>query len=115
MVKRVVVGAHYGLRDWLVQRVTAAGMAVYSVLFAAVLVSCAPGGYEDWRALFASQWMRLATFVFFLGLLWHAWIGMRDILMDYVKPTAARLSLQVLTVIVLVGYAGWTIQILWSA
>lgn len=115
MVKRVVVGAHYGLRDWLVQRVTAAGMAVYSVLFAAVLVTCAHGGYEDWRALFASQWMRLATFVFFLGLLWHAWIGMRDILMDYVKPTAARLSLQVLTVIVLVGYAGWTIQILWSA
>jgi succinate dehydrogenase / fumarate reductase membrane anchor subunit len=115
VVKRIVVGAHYGLRDWLVQRITAAVMAVYSVLFAALLVTCAPGGYGDWRALFASQWMRLATFVFFLGLLWHAWIGMRDILMDYVKPTAARLSLQVLTLIALAGYAGWAIQILWSA
>jgi succinate dehydrogenase / fumarate reductase membrane anchor subunit len=115
MVKRVVVGAHYGTRDWLAQRVTAAAMAVYTALFVALVVICAPGGYEGWRALFATHWMRLATLVFFLSLLWHAWIGVRDILMDYVKPTAARLSLQVLTIIALVGYAGWAIQILWSA
>ncbi len=27
MVNRIVVGAHYGLKDWLVQRVTAVVMA----------------------------------------------------------------------------------------
>ena len=111
---RTVVGAHYGIKDWLVQRVTAVVMAVYSVLIAVVVIACAPAGYEDWRALFASQWLRLATFVFFLSLFWHAWIGVRDILMDYVRPTAIRLSLQALVVVVLVGYAGWAIQILWS-
>ena len=49
-----------------------------------------------------------------LALLWHAWIGVRDIWMDYVKPTGLRLTLEVLTLVSLVVYAGWTIGILWG-
>ena len=49
------------------------------------------------------------------SLLWHAWVGVRNILMDYVKPTGVRLALQVRrSSALLVGYAGWTIQILWG-
>jgi succinate dehydrogenase / fumarate reductase membrane anchor subunit len=43
----------------------------------------------------------------------HAWVGMRDILMDYIKPTGLRLALEVLVILVLVGCAGWAVQILW--
>jgi succinate dehydrogenase / fumarate reductase membrane anchor subunit len=114
MVKRVVTGAHYGLRDWLAQRVTATVMAVYALAFAAAMLVCAPRDYDAWRALFANQFVRAATFVFLVCLFWHAWIGVRDILMDYVKPTGVRLAMHVLAVLVLVGYAGWAIQILWS-
>ncbi len=92
MVTRVVTGAHYGLKDWLVQRVSALVMAVYLVLFVGAMLVCSPGNYEEWRAVFAPQWMRLATLLFFLSLFWHAWIGMRDILMDYVSSTAGRAS-----------------------
>jgi succinate dehydrogenase / fumarate reductase membrane anchor subunit len=49
-----------------------------------------------------------------VALLWHAWVGVRNILMDYVKPAYVRLTLQVLVIGVLVGYAGWTIQVLWG-
>jgi succinate dehydrogenase / fumarate reductase membrane anchor subunit len=114
MVKRIVVGAHYGLKDWLVQRVTALVMALYALLFAGMLLVCAPADYEAWRALFSPQWMRLVTLVFVLSLFWHAWIGMRDILMDYAKPTLVRLALQVAVALLLIAYAGWAIQILWS-
>lgn len=114
MVKRVVVGAHYGLKDWLTQRVTAALMAAYTVIFAGILLICPPQHYGDWRALFENQWMRVATFLFFVSLFWHAWIGMRDILMDYIKPTALRLGLEIIVAVLLAGYAGWAIQILWS-
>ena len=31
MVERIVSGAHYGLRDWLMQRVTAVVMALYAL------------------------------------------------------------------------------------
>lgn len=114
MVKRVVTGAHYGLKDWLAQRITALVMAVYVIVFVGILLACPPHIYEDWRALFAQQPMRIATLIFFLSLFWHAWLGMRDILMDYIKPTGVRLGLEVAAVLVLAGYAVWVVQILWS-
>jgi succinate dehydrogenase membrane anchor subunit len=113
MVKSVV-GAHYGLRDWLVQRVTALLMAVYTVVFVGILLICPPQHYGEWRTLFENQPMRVATFLFFVSLFWHAWIGVRDILMDYIKPTPVRLGLEIVAAVLLVGYAGWAIQILWS-
>jgi succinate dehydrogenase / fumarate reductase membrane anchor subunit len=57
--------------------------------------------------------MRVATLLFAVSLAWHAWVGMRDIWMDYVKPDGLRLALQVLTVLLLACYLGWTVQILW--
>lgn len=113
MVK-VAVGARHGLRDWLVQRVTAVLMAIYTVVFVGILLICPPQHYAEWRALFESLPMRVATFLFFVSLFWHAWIGVRDILMDYIKPASVRLGLEFVVAVLLVGYAGWAIQILWS-
>lgn len=113
MVDRVVVGAHYGLRDWLAQRITAAIMAVYTVIVLVVLLTGAPIGYAVWKDLFAQGWMRVATLLFAASLGWHAWVGMRDILMDYVKPAGARLALEVVVLLAIAGYLAWTVQILW--
>jgi succinate dehydrogenase / fumarate reductase, membrane anchor subunit len=113
VVERVVVGAHYGLRDWLAQRVTAAIMAVYTLILLVVLVGGSPITYGVWKDLFTQGWMRVATLLFAASLAWHAWVGMRDILMDYVKPVGARLTLEVAVLLVIAGYLGWAIQILW--
>jgi len=113
MVARLVVGAHYGLRDWLVQRVTAVVMAVYSLIVAAWVLIDPPVNYSAWKSMFASGWMRTATLLFIVSLLLHAWVGVRDIVMDYVKPAWLRLCLHVLVILVLVAYAGWSVQILW--
>ena len=87
---------------------------VYVIVFVGILLVCPPRSYEQWHALFGNQLTRIATFVFFISLFWHAWIGVRDILMDYVKPTGVRLGLEIAVVLVLVGYAVWAVQILWS-
>ena len=70
-------------------------------------------GYDRWSGIFASQWMKVLTFVTIVSLLWHVWVGMRDIWMDYVKPTGLRLALDMFTIVWLVGCAGWAIQVLW--
>lgn len=114
MVKRVVVGAHYGLRDWLVQRVTAVVMVVYILLLMVVFMVSPPSDYGSWKALFSNQWMRAATLLFLLSLFMHAWIGVRDILMDYVRPTGLRLALQIVVVLALMFYGVWAAQVLWS-
>lgn len=111
--KRLVVGAHYGMRDWLSQRVTATLMALFTVLLLVQLLLPGPLNYERWAGIFAAQWMKVLTFVVIVSLLWHAWVGVRDILMDYIKPVGARLVLQVATLVWLVGCAGWAVQVLW--
>jgi succinate dehydrogenase / fumarate reductase membrane anchor subunit len=113
VVERIVTGAHYGLRDWLAQRITAVIMAVYTVILLFVLIGAAPITYRVWKDLFAQGWMRVATLLFAASLAWHAWVGVRDILMDYVKPVGVRLSLQIVVLLTIAAYLAWTIQILW--
>ena len=99
-----VTGAHYGLKDWLIQRITAVLMVLYVILI----------DYTAWKNLFSHQWMRFATLIFFICLFWHAWIGIRNILMDYVHATAVRLTLQILVIVSLLFYTVWTADILWN-
>lgn len=114
MVNRIVVGAHYGLRDWLGQRITAVVMALYTLILVAAILMTPSMTYESWRALFSGGFMRFVTFVFFVSLFYHVWIGVRDIFMDYIKPIGLRLALQVITIVLLLGYACWAVIILWS-
>ncbi|MEJ2767869.1 succinate dehydrogenase, hydrophobic membrane anchor protein [Mycetohabitans sp. B46] len=111
--KRLVVGAHYGLRDWIAQRATAMIMAIYTVILLVWFFSAGNFSYDGWAAIFSIQWMKLATFVTLLALFYHAWVGVRDIWMDYVKPVGVRLVLQVLTIVWLVACTGYAAQILW--
>ena len=113
-MKRVVVGAHYGLRDWLAQRVTGAIIAVYVMLLGASWLTLSrPLTYQAWKHLFAQGWMRVATLLFAASLAWHAWVGMRDILMDYIRPVGLRLGLQIVVLLTVLAYLGWPIHILW--
>ncbi|MGJ7502954.1 MULTISPECIES: succinate dehydrogenase, hydrophobic membrane anchor protein [Variovorax] len=113
--KRIVVGAHYGLRDWLSQRITGGLMALFTiVLLAQLIFTRGPIGYDLWAGIFAAQWMKVLTFSVIIALLYHVWVGMRDVWMDYVQPVGIRLVLQIFTIVWLVGCAGWAIQVLWK-
>ena len=111
--KRLVVGAHYGLRDWLSQRVTAALMALFTIVLLVQVLMPGELGYDRWAGIFSAQWMKVLTFVVIVSLAWHAHPGVRDIWMDYVKPVGIRLALQVFTIAWLVGCASWAVQVLW--
>jgi succinate dehydrogenase membrane anchor subunit len=113
VTQRIITGAHYGLRDWLAQKITAVIMAVYSVIALIVLLSGVPLSFVVWKDLFSQGWMRVATLLFMVSLAWHAWVGVRDILMDYIKLAGLRLALEVLVLLTIAAYVGWTIQILW--
>ena len=112
MVIRNPVGAHYGLKDWIIQRATAIIMALYSVYFLLMMVLLKPSTFENWRLFFSGGFAKFATFLFFISLFYHAWIGVRDIWMDYIKPDGLRLVLMIATAAALVGYSGWAMLIL---
>jgi succinate dehydrogenase / fumarate reductase membrane anchor subunit len=104
----------HALRDWLAQRITAGVMAAFTlIVLAQVVFNNGTMGYEKWAGIFAPHWMKLLTLVVVLALTYHVWLGMREIYTDYIKPVWLRLSLQVFTMVWLVGCVGWAIQVLW--
>jgi len=112
-MNRLVVGAHYGLKDWLAQRVTAVVMAAYTLIIVAAMLGGVVGSREAWHGFMAHGFIRFITFLFVVSLCYHAWVGVRDIWMDYINSAAVRVILHVLTLLALVGYAGWAVQIIW--
>jgi len=113
MVRRHAIGAHYGLRDWLMQRITGLVIALYSIVLVVALVA-GRLPLDAWQEMFAHTWFKLATFLTLISVFLHAWVGMRDIIMDYIRAAAIRLALEVLVAAALVVYTGWAIQILWG-
>jgi succinate dehydrogenase / fumarate reductase membrane anchor subunit len=114
VVNRIVTGAHYGLRDWLAQRITAVVMAVFTLFVAGYLLMQPSFGYDTWSELFSGNVMRSFALLFLLSLFYHAWVGVRDIAMDYVKPTGLRFAVHVLVILALLLYTIWSVQILWG-
>ena len=114
VVGREVIGAHYGWRDWLLQRVTAVVMLVYTLFFIGLVMRLPARDYDHWKALWDMASMRYATVLFALSVLLHAWVGVRNIFMDYVKGAGLRLVLYVLVILALIAYGVWVVQILWG-
>ncbi len=114
MVKREVVGAHYGLRDWLAQRITAVIMLVFTLLVLMALLTLPKFDFWHWQALWDLPLMRYAALLFCVALLYHAWVGVRNIFMDYIKDSGLRLTLYVLVILALIAYGAWAVQILWG-
>jgi succinate dehydrogenase membrane anchor subunit len=114
MVRREVVGAHYGLRDWIAQRVTAVVMVIYTVVILSVVAGLPKIDYYQWLVLWQTPLVQYATVLFMVSLLIHAWIGVRNIFMDYIKDPALRLALYVLVIGALMWYGAWSVQLLWG-
>jgi succinate dehydrogenase / fumarate reductase membrane anchor subunit len=112
--KRIVTGAHYGARDWIAQRVTAIILTAYTLYLLVRLLAMPELTYSSWYQLFASPFMKVATLLALVSLAYHTWVGMRDVYMDYVKPTWLRLTVEIATIVLLLGYACWAIIILWK-
>lgn len=118
--KRIVTGAHYGTRDWLAQRITGVIIAVYAVIMLIAVFRLPELSYGTWSGLFVSPFMKVVTMLAVLSLIYHAWVGIRDVIMDYITPqnfprfpAFLRLMLEVGTILLLIGYATWAAVILW--
>lgn len=115
MVDRKLAGAHYGLRDWAMQRITAVVMLLYTVLFLFFLLGLAGADdYTEWQAFFDKTWVKVFTQTTFIALFLHAWVGVRDLWMDYIKPFGLRLFLQSATIVWLVGCTVYSFKVIWG-
>lgn len=101
-----------GLRAWVVQRLTAMFMAGFILAAIILLLATPPGSYTAWREWIAHPVLSLASALFFASLLMHAWVGMRDVIMDYISSTGIRFCLLVVVGGFLFAMAMWVLRVL---
>lgn len=115
MVNRKLTGAHYGLRDWAMQRITAVIMLAYTAVFVLFLLGLAGAeDYSAWQAFFGKTWVKVFTQTTLIALFLHAWVGIRDLWMDYIKPFGLRLFLHCATIVWLVACAVYSFKVIWG-
>lgn len=101
-----------GLRAWLVQRVSAVYMLLFTLFLLFHFVLDPPQSYLAWHGWVRNPGVSIATFVFFAALFLHTWVGVRDVVMDYVRPLALRISALALLGFSLMAMAAWVMRIL---
>ncbi len=117
MVRANITGASYGLGSWVQQRVTAVIMLVLTVVFftfVAYLALNVNSSISSWQSAFSCSFVRVFVQVFFASLVLHAWVGIRDLWMDYITNNMLRLTLHVLTILWLVINLIYSIKIIWA-
>jgi succinate dehydrogenase / fumarate reductase membrane anchor subunit len=108
-------GSHTGTGTWLLQRATALVMALVLPVLTLCFLVALPLDFAGWQALFASLWLRVLMLLTAAALALHAWVGMRDIFMDYVRPMGLRLALYLAVIVTLAGSVAWLAAILFDA
>jgi succinate dehydrogenase / fumarate reductase membrane anchor subunit len=114
MVKKITSLTGSGVRDWLIQRITAILLVAYTLFLVTYLILHTPLQYADWSALFHCNWIRIFTFFTLLSVMYHTWVGMWTVFTDYVKYPGLRLTVQALTILALFGCLVWGITIVWG-
>lgn len=111
---KTATGSHTGTGTWLVQRATALVLAVALPSLAIRFLAAMPLDFASWQALFAPLWVRVLMLLTGGALALHAWVGMRDIFMDYVHHTGTRLVLYLGVILTLAGCEIVMIMTLWK-
>ena len=114
MLIQLLTNKYPGMRIWLSQRLTALVMAFYIVLIVIMLLIMQPVGFTAWHDFVSPIWFRLLTLIFFMCLFMHAWLGIADVLKDYVFNKTLRGYMQITVDILLLVYLAWVSIILWN-
>jgi succinate dehydrogenase / fumarate reductase membrane anchor subunit len=116
MVKKNITGAGYGFNSWLQQRVAAVIMLVFALAFLVFIFYAAfslNSSFSSWQNLFSYKSTKIIVQIFFIALLWHAWVGVRDIWMDYIQCATRKLILHTLTLLWLVASLIYSVSVIW--
>lgn len=114
MVTNITSLSGVGLRDWLIQRVSAVVMAVYILLMLGFMLTHSPMDYATWSQLFKCSVVRVSSVLFLLSLMLHAWIGVWTVTTDYLSCVCLRLTVQLSFACLLISAFVWGIYIFWG-
>ncbi|MDU2942212.1 MULTISPECIES: succinate dehydrogenase membrane anchor subunit [unclassified Superficieibacter] len=114
MVSNASALGRNGVHDFILVRATAIILTLYIIYMVGFFALTSDVTWEVWSGFFASAFTKVFTLLALFSVLIHAWIGMWQVLTDYVKSLALRLTLQLLIVIALVAYVIYGFVVVWG-
>lgn len=115
MVSNASALGRNGVHDWLLIRASAIVIVLYVLYIVGFVVAADELTFEVWRGFFAMALTKVFTLLALISILVHAWIGMWQVLTDYIKPLALRLTLQLAIVVTLLVYVIYGTIVVWGA
>jgi succinate dehydrogenase / fumarate reductase membrane anchor subunit len=101
-----------GIQAWILQRISAVYLALFSPLALIYLLFYPPADYHSWLATVGNPWIFAALILFMLAVLVHTWVGVRNVVIDYIKPFGLRLIVLLMLGVALILAAIWILAIL---
>ena len=101
-----------GLRPWVLQRLTAVYLVVYVIYALIYWLFFQTFTFKSWQGWVSGDVNQILLSLFYLSTFMHAWVGIRDVLLDYIKPFLIRLLLLFAVAVFLIGSAFWLLRIL---
>ncbi|MBD3610269.1 MAG: succinate dehydrogenase, hydrophobic membrane anchor protein [Gammaproteobacteria bacterium] len=100
-----------GIRNWLIQRISAIYIALFTIYIGYFFLSTELINYQTWYGWVSQTINKILISLFFFTLLMHAWVGIRDVVMDYVHNITIRFILLTAIIGLLAAMAIWLILI----
>lgn len=101
-----------GLRPWVIQRVSAVYMVLFFIYVAYCYMAADTIGYEAWKNWLFTPFNTTVVGIFIIAVLFHAWIGIRDVVLDYIHNILLRIFALGILLGVLIGSALWVFRTL---
>lgn len=114
MVSNASALGRNGVHDFILIRATAIVLTLYIIYMVAFFVTSGELSWEAWTGFFSAAFTKVFTLLALFSILIHAWIGLWQVLTDYVKPLAVRLILQLAVVVVLLVYFIYGFVVVWG-
>ena len=99
-----------GLKAWVVQRATAVYLALFATYLTLAFLFSPPADHAAMREWAASPLVALGLLLFIPVLLAHAWVGIRDVFMDYLQPIGLRVGALAIIAFVFLASGLWALQ-----
>lgn len=115
MVSNVSTVGRNGVHDFLLVRATAMIMTLYTLYMVGFFTFSGEITYSDWTSFWGSTFTKAFTMLALTSVLIHGWIGLWQVLTDYVKCAKLRGLLQLVVITVLLGYFFSGLFVLWGA
>lgn len=114
MVMQTSTLGRNGVQDFILIRCSAVILAAYTLFIIGFFLITPELTYTVWAGFWACLFTKVFSLIALLALLAHAWIGLWQVLTDYVKPALMRGLLQFVLNVVILAMVGSGVFILWG-